>query len=146
MSENSRPRRFLPLILTVVTLIAGCTTVDGTTPTVVGTTLKEDTKAGIEQWKCGDYFDGCGFLATNCITLTASLHDGTGEVKFGDIVEPTRFQVQGIERRWDWCLNAEDAYECAFLISVDGTGSYYNFRGSDDGTAKPRDLFKCAKR
>ena len=85
-------------------------------------------------------------LATNCVTLTASLHDGTGEVKFGDIVEPTLFHVQGIERRWDWCLSVEGAYECAFVISVDGTGSYYNFRGSDDGRAKPTDLFKCAKR
>ena len=146
MSENSMPHRFTPLVLTVLALIAGCTTVDGTTPTVVGTTLKEDTKAGIEQWKCGDYFDGCGSLATNCIMLTASLHDGTGEIRFGDIVEPTRFQVQGIERRWDWCLNAEGAYECAFFISVDGKGSYFNFRGSDDGTAKPTDLFKCTKR
>ena len=113
MSENSRPRRFLPLILTVLALIAGCATVDGTTPAAVGTTPKEDPNAGIEQWKCGDYFDGCGFLATNCVTLTASLHDGTGEVKFGDIVEPTLFHVQGIERRWDWCLSA--AYECGDL-------------------------------
>ena len=144
MSESSRPRRFLPLILIVLTLIAGCATVDGTTP--AAGTPKEDTKAGIEQWKCGDYFDGCGFLATNCVTLTANLHDGTGEVKFGDIVSLTRFEIQGIERRWDWCVDAYGAYDCAFFISVDGTGSYYNFRGSDDGRAKPRDLFKCAKR
>ena len=146
MSENSRPRWPIAVILAALVLIAGCATVDGTTPAVEGTTPKEDTKAGIEQWKCGDYFDGCELFATDCVTLTASRYDGTGEVKFGEFVETTRFQIQGIERRWDWCLNAEFAYDCAFVISVDGRGRYYNFHGSDDGTAKPRDLFKCSKR
>ena len=145
MSQNSRPGRLLPALTAVLMLVAGCATVDGSTPTVEGTTPK-DTKAGIEHWKCGDYFDGCGFLATNCVTLTANLNNDTGEVEFGEIVEPTRFEVQGIERRWDWCLNADGSYDCAFVISVDGRGHYYNFRGSDDGKAKPRDLFKCAKR
>ena len=113
---------------------------------VEGATPKQDTKSGIEQWECGDYFDfdGCRFPATNCIMLTANLHDGTGEVKFDEIVQTTRFEIQGIERRWDWCLNAEAAYECAFVISFDRTGSYYNFRGTD-GTVEPRDRFKCAK-
>ena len=35
-------------------------------------------------------------------------------------------------------------YYCAFIISVDGTGRYYNFRGTD-GTAASRDIFKCTK-
>ena len=146
MSENSRLRRLLAVLLTVLAFNAGCATVDRITSTTEGTTPQEDTKAGIEQWKCGDYFDGCGILETDCLTLTADLYNGTGEVGFGEIIETTRFVIQGIERRWDWCLNAEAAYECAFFISVDGTGSYYNFRGSDDGTAKPTDLFKCTKR
>ena len=113
---------------------------------VEGATPKQDTKSGIEQWECSDYFDfdGCGFPATNCIMLTANLHDGTGEVKFDEIVQTTRFEIQGIERRWDWCLNAEAVYECAFVISVDRTGSYYNFRGTG-GTVKLRGRFKCAK-
>jgi len=108
--------------------------------------MPKDTRAGVENWKCGDYFDGCGFLATDCVTLTANLHDGIGRVKFGEIIEPTRFQIEGIERRWDWCLKADGFYDCAFVISVDGRGRYYNFRGSGDGKANPRDLFKCAKR
>jgi len=146
VSESSRQRWLVPVVLAALILIGGCATVDGTTPAVQGTTPKEDTKAGIEQWKCGDYFDGCGLFATDCVTLTANRHDGTGEVKFGEIVETTRFQIQGIERRWDWCRNAEFEYDCAFVISVDGTGSYYSFHSSDDGKAKPRDRFKCSKR
>ena len=147
MSENSTPRRLLPATLILLALVAGCATADGTSPNVEGATPKEDTKAGIEQWKCGDYLDGCGFLARDCVTLIANLHDGTGEIRFSEIVETTQFEVQGLERRWNWCLNnVEGTYECAFVISVDGTGSYYNFRDSDSGTEKPRGLFKCAKR
>lgn len=145
MSGNSRLRRFLPAIMTALAL-AGCATVDGPTSTTEGTIPKEDIKARLEQWRCGDYFDGCGLFDTDCVTLTANLDNGTGEVKFGEIIEPTRFEIQGIERRWDWCMSADLSYDCAFSISVDGTGRYYNFRGSDDGTAKPRDVFKCTKR
>ena len=136
--SKSRFRRLWPAIIIELALAAGCATVEHTTPT-------EEPTAELEQWKCGDYFDGCGFLATDCITLTANLRNGTGEVKFSDYVERTQFQVEGIERRWDWCLAADSTYDCAFVISVDGTGRYYNFRGSD-GRAKPTDLFKCTKR
>ena len=51
MSENSRPRRILPAILTALALVAGCATVDSTTPKIVGTTPKEDTEAGIKRWE-----------------------------------------------------------------------------------------------
>lgn len=151
MSENSRPRWFLPVIFAALVLITGCATVDGTAPTAVGTTPNEDTKARIEQWKCGDYFDGCGFLATNCVTLTASLRNGTGRVRFGEIVEDTTFNIQGLERRWDWCPNYDGYYDCAFVISVEGRGRYFNFASTlpdSDGVrrVKPTDLFKCHKR
>lgn len=138
MSETSRPRQFLPAILMVLALVAGCAPVDATRP-------NEDSKAGLERWDCGDYFDGCGLFTTDCVTLTADLRNGTGEVKFGEFVESAWFEVQGLERRWNWCLNADGFYDCAFVISVDGRGRYFNFRGSD-GQAKPRDLFKCERR
>ena len=75
MRVNSQSCRFLPVILAVLVLVAGCATMS-----------KEDTKAEIEQWKCGDYFSGCGFFATDCVMLIANLHYGFGEVKFGEIV------------------------------------------------------------
>ena len=157
MSEFSRSRWFLPALTIMLTLVSGCGAVDGTTseedtragmdeatPAVEGVTPKEDTEAGIEQWECGDYPDGCGFLATDCVTLTASPL-GVGGVKFGEFVEFTQFGVEGIERRWDRSWDG-DRFEYSFVISVDGTGRYYNFRSSDDGRAKPSDLFKCAMR
>ena len=59
MSENSRPSRFLPAISTVLVLVAGCATVDGTAPEtvdgttpkleIVVTTPKEDIEAGTER-------------------------------------------------------------------------------------------------
>ena len=132
-----------PVNTTIVALAAvalgGCVGGGETTP-------KAEIRPGIEQWKCGDRYDGCGFLATDCVTLTTNLRDGTGEVKFGEILEDTKFHIQGLERRWDWCLDADGRYYCAFVISVDGTARYYNFQGSDDGKAKPTDLFKCEKR
>ena len=119
-------------------LAAGCETVYDLPPA-------KDATPGTERWECGDYFDGCGFLAPDCVTLTANLHNGTGEVELSGFVERTQFEVQGIQRRWDWCLNDDYEFECSFVISVDGTGRYYNFRGSD-GQVNPTDLLKCTKR
>ena len=50
MSETSRLFRFLPAVLTVLALVAGCATVNDATPNTVGKTPKEDTEAGIERW------------------------------------------------------------------------------------------------
>ena len=85
------------------------------------------------------------FSRNDCITLSANVCNGTGEVEFDGFAERTLFRIQGIERRWDWCLADDFNYHCAFVISVNGTGRYYNFRGSD-GRIKASDLFKCTKR
>ena len=50
MSENSRPRWPITVILAALVLTVGCATVAGTTPAVEGTTPK-DTKAGTERWE-----------------------------------------------------------------------------------------------
>ena len=135
---KSRFRWLRPGIVLGLTFAAGCTTVDNKAPTVEAT-------PGVERWICGDYFDGCGLFSTDCVTLTANLRNGTGEVKFSDFIERTEFRIDGIERRWNWCIADDYSYNCAFIISVDGTGRYYNFRGTD-GTANYRDLFECTKR
>ena len=51
MTGISQSRRSLSVILTSLTLVAGCVTVDDPTPTKEGTTPKEDTRAGIERQK-----------------------------------------------------------------------------------------------
>ena len=130
----------------VLTLAAGCETAydlpryrDVSDPP-----WAKDATPGIERWECGDYFDGCGLFSGDCVTLTANVHDGTGEVAFGEFVERTEFRIEGIQRRWDWCLADDYSYDCAFVISVDGRGRYYNFRGTDERVT-PSDIFKCTK-
>ena len=79
-------------------------------------------------------------------TLTADRYGDTGKVDFNGIVASTQFAIQGIERRWDWGLGTDGKFDYAIVISTDGTGKFYNFRGSNDGTAKPSDIFKCSRR
>lgn len=99
---------------------------------------------GIERWKCGY---SCYGRSGNCpVRLKANFRDGTGEVSFDGIVERMNFQIQGLERRWDWCLANDGTFDCAFVISVDGRGRYYTFHGLDDTIrAMPADLFTCEK-
>ena len=98
-----------------------------------------------ELWECGGHIRGCRASSLDCVILTANLDAGTGEVKFGGIREDTSFRVDGLDRRWDWCLESDGTYDCAFVVSVSGSGAYYNFRSSADGTAKPSDLFRCER-
>ena len=136
--DGSRLRRLRLGFVLGVALVAGCTTINNTAPKV------EETP-GVERWICGDFYDGCTIFSTDCVKLTANLNNGTGEVNFSRFSERTEFRIDGIERRWNWCMADDYSYNCAFIISVDGTGKYYNFRGSD-GAATPRDLFKCSQR
>ena len=83
------------------------------------------------------------------MTLTADLRNGTGTVSLAGTVERTEFRIQGIERRWDWCLADDGTFECAFIVTPDGRARYVSFAGSapdSDGTkrAKPTSLaFDC---
>ena len=130
------------MVVAVLVLAAGCAPMEDR--------VMEDrpVEDGIERWKCGD---SCYGSSGNCpVRLTANFRDGTGEVNFDGVVERTNFQIQGLERRWDWCLANDGAFDCAFVISVDGRGSYYNFRAGEYGLdgkrrAKPADLFTCEK-
>ena len=104
----------------------------------------------LERWACGDYVDGCGFGGCP-VVLTADLHNGSGTVEFAGTVEQTRFEIRGLGRRWDWCLQDDGNFGCAFVLDTDGDGSYYDFTQvmpDTDGTArtKPAELFKCTRR
>ena len=54
-----------------------------------------------------------------------------------------RFQVSGLELRWDFGLDDDGNYEHAFVIQPDGTGLYCDFSRSTGGTARPSQTFKC---
>ncbi len=94
-----------------------------------------------ERWECYDYF-----RSRKLGTLTADRYGASGTVDFDGIVASTQFAIEGIGRRWDWGLGTDGTYNYAIVVSADGTGKFYNFRGSNDGLAKPSDVFKCTRR
>ena len=106
------------------------------------------SEEGLERWGCGDYFDGCLFRCP--VRLTADVRSGTGSVEFAGTTEHAAFRIHGLERRWDWCLGDDGSYNCAFVLSSDGRGKYYDFAREmpdADGVTrtKPSDLFKCTR-
>ena len=104
-----------------------------------------------ERWGCGDSIRGCSGKCP--VMLTADFYDGsgTGTVEFAGTVSHTRYEVRGLERRWDWCLQGDGSYGCAFVIDADGDGKYFDFtrvKPDADGTRRtnPSELLKCTRR
>ncbi len=154
-ARMSISRQFIRLVRgNSILLLLGALAV-GCESTAVGSDSSTETGVqpgsygdGLEKWGCGDSIDGCMFRCP--VTLTADLNSNTGTVTIGGVVEYTRFELHGLERRWDWCLDADGVWECALVVRTDGTGLYYNFRGTmpdSDGTRRtePSNLFKCRR-
>ena len=136
----------LALLAAFVLLATGCETFDDarpattdkpSAPTPAPTAKTEGDKSTDlpalvprEKWKCDD--------------LELVAYTFTGTVTIAGRTERTDFRIDGIERRWNWCLAKDGSYHCTVTISPDGSGRYFNFRGTD-GTAKPSDWFHCRK-
>lgn len=58
-----------------------------------------------------------------------------GSSSVGTIAVYTR---QGLTLRWDW----GDNFEYSIVIEPDGTGYYYDFTNSTDGTARPTGIYQ----
>ena len=101
-----------------------------------------DANTVSERWECYDFV----YRSRKLGTLTADRYGASGTVDFNGIVASTKFSIEGIERRWDWGWGTDGRSDYAIVISADGTGKFYNFRGSSDGMAKPSDFFKCDRR
>ena len=114
------------------------------TACATSTTTTVHMPTDVQRWICGDYVYHC---YDDCpITLSGDFNLGTGTVTFAGTTEVAEFQVQGVELRWDWCLNNDGGYDCALIVSVDGTARFYNFHGFEKETLrKPSDLFYCTK-
>ena len=130
--------------------MAGCAVSSGEGDPQPADVPRVDGAGKVERWGCGDYFNGCGFRGCP-VKLTADFSNGSGTVEFAGTVERTAFKVRGIERRWDWCLEGDGRYGCAFVIDADGDGQYYDFGNAvpdSDGRirTKPSELFKCTRR
>lgn len=81
-----------------------------------------------------------------------------GSVVVSGVLKLAVVRSAGINLRWDFSdldlvafarasrdgvLNKHLRY--AFVLTPDGTGLYYDFSTSDDGTAKPSQIFRCLR-
>ena len=55
----------------------------------------------------------------------------------------SEFRENGLNLRWDFGPDDEGNYDYGFVIQPDGTGLYYDFSRSTDGTANPSQTYKC---
>lgn len=107
-----------------------------------------------EWWRCDDagrYImdDGCG--ADGCpVTLAANRTMALGNVMFAGSESYAHYAVEGLEREWNWCVQDDDNFRCAFVLSAGGDGVYYDFNAASttirsDGReiAQPAGRFKC---
>ena len=143
----NRMRAILPLVLVLATACETLNDEHDRHPDGAVATGAEHP-ANVERWGCGDFVDGCLFRCP--VTLTADLDDESGTVKLAGIVKSTQFEIRGVERRWNWCLDSDGRFDCAFVIEPDGDGMYYDFASvmaDDDGVsrAKPSELFDCRR-
>ncbi len=93
----------------------------------------------LETWRC---FDESDFNRTNVLLTLSRLEHG-GEVSVAGTTYSTQFEVRGLDRRWDFGLDDDGTFDYMFRIELDGTGLYYDFSRSTDGTAKPSQRLRC---
>ena len=99
---------------------------------------------GVERWQCGDRHDGGVFRCP--VTLTADCLLGVGTVTIDCAIEGAAvFQMDGLDRRWDWCPDVDGSYDYAFsFIAPDGDAWYVKFL-LGESTAKPFQPCACRR-
>lgn len=64
-------------------------------------------------------------------------------VKVFDERIPAEYRMKGLDKRWNWGLNSNNTFDYAITMSPDKNASYYDFSASKDGTAQPRETYRC---
>ena len=146
-------RRLLPdgRVAAAAMLVAGCVPAGGSRcpappgerATGARTGQAASRARGVERWQCGDRIDGCVFRCPATLIADRLLGIGTITVD-GAIEEASVFRMDGFDRRWDWCLEADDSYDCAFLNAPDGDARYVKFLHGES-TAKPSQFYACRR-
>ncbi len=107
-----------------------------------GLQAQESSVTTAEKWRCFDFWDSN--KETVLVKLTRAKKNGEdlgyGEVSVAGVNHRARFQVSGINRRWDF----GDGGDYAFIIKPDGSGGYYDFSNVKYGDETgPRQFFNC---
>jgi len=74
---------------------------------------------------------------------------GTGKIAVAGVIHDTHFEIEGINRRWDWNVDEQAGKALdALVIKNDGGGAYYDFRGVKgvQTSTWPRELLQCMQR
>lgn len=59
---------------------------------------------------------------------------------------PARYVMEGLEKRWDWALDETDRmYSYTITLTPDLVAKYYDFKLSQDRTAKAKSRYHCEK-
>ncbi|MYE01845.1 MAG: hypothetical protein F4Y03_11315 [Alphaproteobacteria bacterium] len=98
---------------------------------------------GNEVWKCTGRFSSVDTIVLTRF-MEGGLDIGRGTVRAAGVTHETAFRVDGIDRRWNWGLDAGSnprAYRYSFLIEASGDGMFFNF-GSRD-RVKPSGFYEC---
>ena len=108
---------------------------------------QESSGTTIEKWRCFGQFDFD--KKTALVKLTRVTKDGeksgSGEVSVAGVTHKALFQVEGLNRRWDFGQEPRTgSYSYSFLIFPGGGGAYYDFSDVEPGgKTKAKQFFNC---
>ena len=110
-----------------------------------GVIVSEADFGGVERWYAVDKYN-YNFEEKVRFQVGYFKNNNIGFVLYenGTIGEEAHFARQGLNLRWDWGLDGT-SYKYCIVIEPDGTGLYYDFSTSTDGTAKPRSIYRVYK-
>ena len=109
--------------------------------------MKPDVE--IKRWTC--YASSDFRKATPLVSLayySGPLDENVamGSLEVFGAFKPAWLRSTGLNLRWNFGdLDDDLAYPYAFVLEPDGTGLYYDFSMSDDGSAKPSQIFQCLR-
>ena len=108
---------------------------------------QESSGTTTEKWRC---FDKSDFAKkTALVKLTRITEDGKksgfGEVSVAGVTYKALFEVQGLNRRWNFGEETRaGSYTYAFVIKPNGDGAYLDFSDVElGGKTRPKQLFNC---
>ena len=89
-----------------------------------------------ETWECFDQFDA----EFGAPLVTLNRWDGAGKVTVAQTDHPAFFEVEGLNRRWNFGRDLK----FSFLIKPNGIGLYLDFFGVEEGgTTNPSQYYMC---
>lgn len=141
-----------PLLLSVLFsfIFISCASVPSTSRdrmlSLSGYSISETEFGGVERWYAVDLYNYESLIDEVRFQVGFFKNDNIGFILYGDgtIGEIAYFSRDGLDLRWDWGRKGK-SFKYSFVIEPDGTGLYYDFSTSKDGTAKPRGLYKVRK-